>query len=80
VPGPLDGGCQFALVSHAITGDAPRNYPTPLSQKILQQAHILEIDRPFVDTKSTRPAALEKPSASFPISALFTLHTRFPFS
>ena len=80
MPSPLDSGRQFALVSHAIAGDTPRDNPTPLRQKVSQQPDIFEIDRPFIDTKSTRPAALEKPSttAAVSVSALFTLHNRLP--
>jgi hypothetical protein len=78
VPSPLDGGRQFALVPHAIAGDAPWNNPAPLSEKVSEQPDVFEIDRPFVDTKSTRPSALEKPPApaAVPVSTLllFTLH------
>jgi hypothetical protein len=77
---PFDGGRQFALVPHAIAGDTPRDNPTPLRQKVSQQPDILEIDRPFVDTESTRPSALEKPpaTAAVSVSALLTLHKRSP--
>jgi len=80
VPSPLDGGRQFALVPHAIAGDPPRDYPTPLRQKVSQQPDIFEINRPFIDTESTRPATLEKPSTTpaVSVSALFTLHNRLP--
>jgi hypothetical protein len=80
VPSPLDGGRQFALVPHTITGNAPRDNPTPLRQKVSQQPDIFEINRPFIDAKPTRPAALEKPSttAAVSVSALFTLHNRLP--
>ncbi len=82
MPSPLDSSRQFALVPHTIAGNPPRDNPTPFSQKVSQQPDIFEIDRSFVDTKPTRPAALKKPSAStasVPISALFTLHNRLPF-
>jgi len=80
VPSPLDGGRQFALVPHTIAGDAPRDNPTPLRQKVSQQPDIFEIDRPFIDAKPTRPSALKKPSATaaVSVSALFTLHNRLP--
>jgi len=80
VPSPLDGGRQFALVPHTITGNAPRDNPTPLRQKVSQQPDIFEINRSFIDTKPTRPAALKKPSATaaVSVSALFTLHNRLP--
>jgi hypothetical protein len=81
VPSPLDGCRQFALVPHAIAGDTPRDNPAPLRQKVSQQPDIFEINRPFFDAKTTRPAALKKPSAStasVTISALFTLHNRLP--
>jgi len=80
VPSPFDGSRQLALVPHAIAGDTPRDNPTPLSEKISQQPDIFEIDRSLVDTESTRPATLKKPPATcaFPVSGLFTLHTRLP--
>jgi hypothetical protein len=80
VPSPLDGGRQFALVPHTIAGDAPRNNPTPLRQKVSQQPDIFEIDRAFLNTKPTRPTALKEPPATtaVPISALFTFHNRLP--
>jgi hypothetical protein len=81
VPSPLDGGRQFALVPHTIARDAPRDNPTPLRQKVSQQPDIFEINRSFIDTKPTRPAALKKPSAAtaaVSVSALFTLHNRLP--
>jgi hypothetical protein len=78
VPSPFDGGGQFALVPHAIAGDAPRDNPTPLRQKVSQQPDIFEIDRPFLDTESTRPSALEKPSAAVSVPALLTLHKPSP--
>jgi hypothetical protein len=78
VPSPLDGGRQFALVPHAIAGDASRDNPTPLSEKVSEQPDVFEIDRPFVDTKPARPSALKKPSATAAVSVsallLFTLH------
>jgi hypothetical protein len=82
VPSPLDGSRQFALVPHAIAGDAPRNDPTPLSEKVSQQPDIFEIDRRFIDTKPARSPALEKPSSptAFSISTLLlTLHTPSPY-
>ena len=81
VPSPLDGSRQFALVPQAIAGDAPRDNPTPLSEKVSQQPDIFEIDRPFINTKPARPSALEKPSTptAFSVSALlFTLHKPSP--
>jgi hypothetical protein len=81
VSGPLDSGRQFTLVPHTITRDAPRDNPASLSEKVSQKSNIFEIDRPFVDTKSARPAALKKPSTTaFPVSALllFTFHTPSP--
>jgi hypothetical protein len=81
MPSPLDGGRQFPLVPHAIAGNAPWDNPAPLCQKIPQQPDIFEIDRPLVDTKPARSAALEKPSAATAISVsalLFTLHIRLP--
>jgi hypothetical protein len=80
MPSPLDGGRQFALVPHTIARDAPRDNPTPLRQKVSQQPDIFEINRSFIDTKPTRPAALKKPSAAtaVSVSALFTLHNRLP--
>jgi hypothetical protein len=81
VPSPLDGGRQFALVPHTIAGDAPRDNPTPLRQKVSQQPDILEIDRPFIYAKPTGPAALKKPAAttaSVSVSTVFTLHNRLP--
>jgi hypothetical protein len=83
VPSPLDGGRQFALVPHAIAGDAPWDNPTPLSEKVSEQPDVFEIDRPFVDTKPARPSALKKPSATaaaVSVSALllFTLHKPSP--
>jgi hypothetical protein len=81
VPSPLDGGRQFALVPHTITGDATRDNPTPLSQKVSQQPDIFKVDRPLVDAKPTGSAALKKPSAtasSVSVSAVFTLHNRLP--
>jgi hypothetical protein len=80
VPSPLDGGRQFALVPHTIARDAPRDNPTPFRQKVSQQPNIFEINRPFIDAKPTRPAALEKPStaAAVSVSFLFTLHNRLP--
>jgi hypothetical protein len=81
MPSPLDGSRQFALMPHTIAGDTPRNDTTPLSEKVPQQTDIFKIDRPFVDTKSTGPAALEKPPATTAVSVstlLFTLHTPSP--
>jgi hypothetical protein len=80
VPSSFDGGRQFALVPHTIARDAPRDNPTPLRQKVSQQPDIFEINRPFIDAKPTRPAALKKPPATtaISVSALFTLHNRLP--
>lgn len=81
MPGPLDGGRQFTLMPHAIAGNTSRDNPTALGQKVSQQSDIFKIDRPFFDTKPTRPATLKKPSAAataVPISTLFTLHNRLP--
>jgi hypothetical protein len=65
---------------HTIAGDTPRDNPTPLSEKISQQPDIFEIDRSLVNTKSTRPATLEKaPAAAVSVSTLlFTLHKPSP--
>jgi len=82
VPSPLDGSRQFALVPQAIAGDAPRDNPTPLSEKVSQQPDIFEIDRPFINTKPARSPTLKKPSAptAFSVSALlFTLHKPSPY-
>ena len=38
MPSPLDGHCQFTLMAHAIPGNAARNDPPPLRQKIPQEA------------------------------------------
>jgi hypothetical protein len=57
MPSPLDGGRQFSLVSHAIAGDAPRNDPAPLSEKVSEQPDIFEIDRRFINTKPERSSA-----------------------
>jgi len=83
VPSPLDSGRQFALMPHAIAGDAPRDNPTPLSQKVSQQPDIFEIDRPLLDTKPARPSTLKKPSSTAAVSVsallLFTLHKPSPY-
>jgi hypothetical protein len=81
MPSPLDGSSQFPLVPHAIAGNAPWDNPAPLGQKIPQQPDIFEIDRPLVDTKPARSAALKKPSTATAVSVstlLFTLHIRLP--
>jgi hypothetical protein len=78
VPSTFDGSRQFSLVPHTIAGDAARNDPTPLSEKVSQEPDIFKIDRSLINTKPARPSALKKPAAALPISALFTLHHRLP--
>lgn len=43
MPGPLDGGRQFALMSKTVAGDSAGNDAPPLRQKIPQEADILKI-------------------------------------
>jgi hypothetical protein len=43
MPGPLDGGRQFALMSQTVAGDSAGNDAPPLRQKIPQEADILKI-------------------------------------
>jgi hypothetical protein len=59
MPSPLDGHRQLTLMTHAISGDATRNDPPPLSQKVPEQAGIFEIDRRFIQTKSTGTSSLK---------------------
>jgi hypothetical protein len=72
-------------MAQAVPGNPARDDPAALGQEIPQEADVLEIDRPFLDAKTTGPAALEKPSAAAPFtapsataSATFTFHGNSP--
>jgi hypothetical protein len=64
-------------VLQAISGNAAWDDSSALSQKIPQQADILEVNRRLIDTKPARLAALKKPTASASaIPAISSFHTR----
>jgi hypothetical protein len=56
---PLDGHRQFTLVTHAIPGNAARNDPSSLRQKIPEEPGVFKVDRQFIQTKSTGASPLK---------------------
>jgi len=59
MPRSLDGHRQFTLMPHTIPGNTTRNDTPTLSQKVSEQAGILEIDRYLIQTKSTGTSSLK---------------------
>jgi hypothetical protein len=65
------------LVLQAIAGNAAWDNPSPLGQKIPQEADVLEINRGFVDAKPARFPALKKPTAApSAVSTISSFHDR----
>src|SRR5262245_57228508 len=64
MPSPLDCRRQLALMAETIARNPPRDDAPALRQKIAQESDVLKINGAFFNTKPTRPAPLEKASAS----------------
>jgi hypothetical protein len=74
--GPLDRNGQLTLMTHAVSGNAARNDPAALRQKIPEQAGILKVNRRLVQAKPAGPSSLKQPAPAPTTLAVASLHRR----